>query len=187
MFVIIGVLILILLSVLIKSGIIVRERDVQNLKIDCLKSDSIFIEIKKRTMSRGADNFKLMVENDYLNLEAANGFFINCSEPEVKNITRDQAYFLFMAIHHFHDGSYRKKYLPKFQQMWRDSLINGELLALIQDRILIDEEMPQIFGTQFKDSGKLYILENIDSVDNRRFKLGMDSLHLYMKMNNLKF
>ena len=66
----------------------------------------------------------------------------------------------------------------------------GELeprsFALLQDRILVGEGKPQVFGTQLYTSdvtGKLelYPIEDEANVDSRRLEVGLEPLSDYVK------
>jgi len=49
------------------------------------------------------------------------------------------------------------------------------------DRILSDEGKPQLYGSQIVD-GKLYELDSLETVDQRRAEMGMSPLADYLKM-----
>ena len=57
-------------------------------------------------------------------------------------------------------------------------------IAYLEDRILINKHLPQIYGTQAKiKGGKLIPFEIIDmnNVDKRRKRMGLDKLENYLK------
>lgn len=184
---ILGVVILLLIiviGILFYKGIIIKPRDINIVNIDCNKKDSLFAIIEQRTLDRNSVDFKTMVEYDYLNLEATISFIKSCGSPRVKNISGDQALYLFLSIQHSPEPEVLSEYFPTIKQMWLDGYLEVESFALMQDRYLIHEDKPQIFGTQYDSDGKMFEVDNLDSVKVRRLRLGMETLEEYMKKSN---
>lgn len=181
---ILGVVILLMfitVGILWQQGIIVKQREINIVKIDCSKKDSLFQMIERRTLTRDSDDFKTMIENDYLNVEASVSFIKSCGSPRVKNISGDQADYLFLSIQHSPDHEVLSEYFATIKQMWLDGYLEVESFALMQDRYLIHEDKPQIFGTQYDSDGKIFEVDNMDSVKVRRRILGLEPLEEYMK------
>jgi len=57
---------------------------------------------------------------------------------------------------------------------------------LMKDRMLMDEGKPQIYGSQIKN-GKLYKLENPETVNERRKEMGLEPIEDYLKYFNIQF
>ncbi len=71
-----------------------------------------------------------------------------------------------------------EKYLPIIKKAGREGEIPMNLVAMMEDRYLMHEGKPQIYGTQGRmDDDKKYIwpIENPDSVNDRRKKAGFDT------------
>jgi hypothetical protein len=72
----------------------------------------------------------------------------------------------------------------------RESGKNGDLskqqYALMKDRMLMDEGKPQIYGSQI-ENGKLYKLENPETVNERRKEMGLEPIEDYLKYFNIQF
>lgn len=184
---ILGVVILLLFitaGILWQQGIIVKQREINIVNIDCSKKDSLFQMIERRTLTRDSDDFKTIVENDYLNIEASVSFIKSCGSPRIKNISGDQALYLFLSIQHSPEPEVLSEYFPTIKQMWLDGYLEVESFALMQDRYLLNEDKPQIFGTQYDNDGKMFEVDNLDSVKVRRLRLGMETLEEYMKKSN---
>jgi hypothetical protein len=71
----------------------------------------------------------------------------------------------------------------------RKAYVAGELqaqnYALLQDRVLVGDGKPQIYGTQFKIIGKELVpdpIEDESNVDQRRAEVGLPSLGEYLAM-----
>ena len=93
-------------------------------------------------------------------------------------------YTVFLVIQHA-DSATQKKYLP----MMEKSVENGESrmqdLALLQDRVLMREGKPQIYGTQVvynKTGGQeFWKIEDEKNVNVRRAKAGLPPIEEYAK------
>lgn len=59
------------------------------------------------------------------------------------------------------------------------------MLVMMEDRILMDQRIPQKYGTQIQDD-KLYKVDNIDSVNVRRERIGLEPLEVYLKEMNVR-
>ena len=64
--------------------------------------------------------------------------------------------------------------------------LSKEQYALMKDRILMDEGKPQIFGSQIKN-GKLYDLEEPETVNERRREMGLEPIEDYLKRIDITF
>jgi hypothetical protein len=167
-------------------GSIVRSRDINLIKIDCTKRDSLLQLVYDRSKNRAAGiSFKQVVEEDCQNLEIAISIIENCGIPKKGELKRHHNIALWLAIQHSSRKTYIKKYFYAIERMYKDSILHGELYALMLDRKLMFEDKPQLYGSQFKGN-KLYEVDNIDSVKFRREKMGLEPLDLYLKQNNIK-
>ncbi len=90
-----------------------------------------------------------------------------------------------LIINHHESDEIRKKYLNKI----KDACINQEgscmEYAKIQDRILVNSNQLQIYGMQFRYNDKRILepfpIENPEFVDQRRSKIGLEPLKIYLK------
>jgi hypothetical protein len=96
----------------------------------------------------------------------------------------------FLILQHA-DYKYQKKYLP----LVRTAVAAGELspdnLALLEDRVLMNEGKKQIYGTQLQTNERgvleLYPIEDEENVDKRRAQVGLPPLAEYMKHFGLEY
>lgn len=67
----------------------------------------------------------------------------------------------------------------------------GQAFALLQDRMLMHEEKPQIYDTQLKSDATgalaLWPIEEEAHVDQRRAAMGLPSMEAYLKLFNLEY
>lgn len=97
---------------------------------------------------------------------------------------------LFLVMQHapFKD---RKELLPAINEAAKVGSISMKNFTFFQDRLLLDEDKKQIYGTQmgFDTVSKSYYLfpiEHIDKVDQRRAKVGLAPLSVQMSEWNIK-
>jgi len=79
----------------------------------------------------------------------------------------------------------QKEVLPLVRNAYLTGTLKGQDFAMLQDRVLVKEGKPQIYGTQFKIKGKELILDLIEdepNVDRRRAEVGLPSLAEYLAM-----
>ncbi len=81
--------------------------------------------------------------------------------------------------------AFLKRCLPLMKAAWRKGEIAPRQLALSIDRDLMNDEKPQIYGSQLRGDigGKmaLYPIEDREHVDERRAAMGMEPLAQYLK------
>ena len=121
------------------------------------------------------DSVNLIKVEKILNLH---GWLGPDSIGEKGNIT------LFLVIQHS-NLKVQKKYLP----MLRDAVKKGNAkpsnLALLEDRVALDQGKKQIYGSQIgfdNEKGEYFLLPlyDPDNVDIRRAKVGLEKLHIYV-------
>ena len=74
-----------------------------------------------------------------------------------------------------------KEYFYVVEELVKRGDLDGGQLAIMEDRILMLEGLPQKYGSQFTND-KLYEVDNIDSVVLRRKRLGMMPLEQYLSL-----
>jgi hypothetical protein len=99
-------------------------------------------------------------------------------------VGRDGSQAAFDLVQH---GDYvlQKEALPLVRNAYLTGSLKGEDFALLQDRVLVKEGKPQIYGTQFKIKGQELILDPIEdekNVDRRRAEVGLPSLAEYLEL-----
>lgn len=111
--------------------------------------------------------------------------------PGKSKVGEKGALAAFLILQHA-EHEYQKKYLP----MVREAVAQGELeasyVALLEDRVLMRDGKPQIYGSQLiqnRETGKLelYAIENEAEVDQRRAEVGLPPLAEYMKLFDLEY
>ncbi|PHQ29100.1 DUF6624 domain-containing protein [Leeuwenhoekiella nanhaiensis] len=90
---------------------------------------------------------------------------------------------LFLVIQHS-DLEIQENYLPLLQKAVSEGNTPPHFLALLQDRIEIRNDRPQIYGSQVgrTETGEAFVAPMIDPdhVDERRASIGLDSMESYL-------
>lgn len=84
-----------------------------------------------------------------------------------------------------HSNSYQmKKYLSFLKSGVEKGLLAASRVALMEDRILISENKPQLYGSQVYMDGKgkwqVHKIKDVESVDQRRAAVGLGPLSDYL-------
>jgi len=92
---------------------------------------------------------------------------------------------LFLVIQHS-DLKTQQKYLPMMREAVKNKNAKKSELALLEDRVALDEGKRQIYGSQIgrdNESQKYYVLplDDPDNVDKRRIEVGLGPIADYVK------
>jgi hypothetical protein len=98
---------------------------------------------------------------------------------------------LFLVIQHADQGV-QEKYLPMMREAVKNGKALGGNLALLEDRVALEEGKKQIYGSQVgrdEKTGKFYIrpIEDEINVDKRRASVGLPPLRNYVKQWNIDY
>lgn len=98
---------------------------------------------------------------------------------------------LFLVIQHS-DQATQEKYLPMMREAVKNKKASGSNLALLEDRVALEQGKKQIYGSQIgrdQETGKPYILplEDPDNVDKRRAAVGLQPLSDYVSQWQIKW
>ena len=100
----------------------------------------------------------------------------------------------FLAIQHA-DAKTRKAFLPELVRAAKKCEASLYNVALMQDRVRMDDGKKQLYGTQYMrktlpDGSTVdYVcpIEDYANVDKRRIKMGLDSFHVFLKKMELTY
>ncbi len=97
---------------------------------------------------------------------------------------------LFLVIQHA-DIKTQEKYLPMMREAVKNHHANSAALAMLEDRVALDEGRKQIYGSQVASGadGVMYVrpLEDPDNVDKRRAEVGLGPIAEYVQYWNIKW
>lgn len=105
--------------------------------------------------------------------------------PKISQIGKDgQNNLWLIAQHADHDVLFQRDVLERMEKLYGTSEINTENYAFLLDRVRCNLNYKQIYGTQviWKNKGTaegFRPIENEDTVDDRRKKIGLNPLEIY--------
>lgn len=149
--------------------------------IDCHKKceilDSVYRSDQRIRMSDVS--FEQFAKEDHRNQELAISIIEKCGMPSLKEVSRIQMDAIWLALQHT-DKKHRIKYFPLIEEAVNAGDLSKQQYALMKDRILVDDGLPQLYGTQIV-KGKLYKLEAPESVNERRRAMDMEPIEVYLR------
>lgn len=105
--------------------------------------------------------------------------------PNYSKVGELAADALLLAINHHEDDNVRKQFINQIEQACRAGEGSCMEFAKIQDRILVNDNKPQVYGMQFRYNAKRdlvpFPIENPEFVDQRRAEIGLEPLKVYLK------
>lgn len=150
---------------------------IQPRDIDCSNVQNILQEVFDNDQGMRNNNI-YDPKADHRNLEIVVNLIEQCGMPKYDEIGELPFWGIIVAFQHSNLKNL-KKYYP---------LIKNEIgiMPMVEDRILMWERKPQLYGTQI-ENGRLYELFEPEKVNKRRAEVGLDPLQDYLKRWNIKF
>lgn len=169
------------------------EPPIEVIDIDCNKKAEILEEIyshdQNMRLSDNHDDYN--PETDRQNLIKVVSLIENCGMPTTKEVSKKQMRAIWLVFQHA-DNTNRKKYFPLLKKSTKNGDLNKSHIALMEDRILMMEGKPQIYGSQITENREtkeweLYELDKPEFVDKRRAEVGLGTLKEYVKNWKIEF
>ncbi|KAB1160502.1 hypothetical protein F7018_01095 [Tenacibaculum aiptasiae] len=150
------------------------------IEIDCSKKQQILSKVYESDQRiRKANDLIKYAKEDHKNQELVISIIEKCGMPTLKEVSQKQMNAIWLGLQHS-NKKIRKKYFPQIEKAVENGDLSKQQYALMKDRILMDEGKPQIYGSQI-NNGKLYKLENPETVNERRKEMGMEPIEGYLK------
>lgn len=92
---------------------------------------------------------------------------------------------LFLVIQHA-DLKTQEKYLPMMKEAVKNGKAQGSHLALLVDRVEMNNGRPQVYGSQINGDTIYKILDEVN-VNKRRAEVGLEPLEEYAKQFNIDY
>jgi hypothetical protein len=171
----------------------------------CVRCDSVYSKFNKalieqlkkieasdqefRVTEANAEDWKKQNIIDSVNMVQVEKIISIYGYPGKSLVGSEYSETAFLVIQHA-SLEVQEKYLPIIKEAATKRQIRKSPCALLIDRINMRKGVPQIYGTQLitdKLTGKykLYPVENIKNVDERRKEVGLDTLRAFLKENNI--
>ena len=156
------------------------------IEVDCSKKHQILSKVYESDQRiRKSNELMKYAKEDHRNQELVISIIEKCGMPTLNEVTQKHMNAIWLGLQHT-DEKIRQKYFPQIEKAVENGDLSKQQYALMKDRILMDEGKPQIYGSQIK-KGKLYKLENPETVNERRKEMGMGTIEDYLKYFNIQF
>jgi len=152
--------------------------------IDCTKISPLLDEAFRRDQEIRKTEEAYDKSVDRKNLELILSIDKNCGFPQGPDFKKE-INIIWLIIQH-NTAEYRKKYIDYFIKANAEGAIESSSIALMQDRILMDDGLPQLYGSQLLGN-KLYNLRDASTVDQRRASVGLEPLKEYLDRFGVAF
>lgn len=189
------IILIVLASLLVIAGLllylnrdkIVYVGSIKLVEIDCANAPEILdsVYVSDQRIRQGGVPFAEFARQDHKNQELVISILEKCGMPTLDEATREQLNAIWLVIQHTR-RKYREKYFPLIEEGYKNGLFSSNQYATMKDRILMDRGEPQLYGSQIKN-GQLYKLDSPAKVNERREKMGMEPLEVYLRRFNTDF
>ena len=145
-------------------------------------------EIRNELISKGfgrLDSLDILRQKaiDEANTKILDKLLKNYGWPTREMVGQEGVDAAFLIVQHA-DPAYQKKILPSVKRSFERGDLDGAKYALLVDRILVNDGLPQRYGSQAKiEEGYiiLFPIEDRDRVDVLRKSLGLGPLSEYIR------
>tara|TARA_B110000971_G_C19867594_1_gene434609 strand:+ start:72 stop:761 length:690 start_codon:yes stop_codon:yes gene_type:complete len=170
------------------------EFNVKNTPLDCADQDSIYLKMLSDDQSVRSFGGGDMQAVDEYNIDIFITLIEQCGWPQYPPITKNGLLMrdyqlrsaVFLVLQHA-----QTEVMLKFYKQFGTSVDSGVFykkhLAYLQDRILLSQDFPQVFGSQINGDGHLFPLWKPHEVNQRRSAMGLGTIEDYISRYGLDF
>lgn len=156
--------------------------------IKCDNLSELLEKVYSRDQDSRSDNL-MSPEIDEQNLEVIEQILEKCGMPSQQSAGELGHSAIWLVIQHA-GADKRKQYFPILLEAAQQGLLEKQDIALMQDRMLMDDGKPQLYGSQVlindDDTYELYDLQDPETVDKRREEMGLGPLKEYLEYFNIE-
>lgn len=156
------------------------------IEVDCYKQDSLYLKIfntDQEARNNGLDYEPMDKQNLHLFISVVE----KCGFPHDEEFNDYRSYLgIFVVLQH-NDPEWIAHYYEDFKKLIENNKLSKSFLALLEDRLLLLNNRPQLYGTQIKN-GKLYEVINPSKLKKRREMMDFnESIEDYLSRHGLNF
>ncbi len=153
-------------------------------QIDCENVIPLLDEAYRRDQEIRKEGVTYDALADHKNLELVISIDQVCGLPEGME-NEKQINIIWLVIQHS-KAEYRKRYISYFEKANEVGAIDAGSIALMKDRMAMDDGKPQVYGSQVYND-RLYNLRDPSTVDQRRASVGLGPLKDYLDRFGVSF
>ena len=157
-----------------------RDQYVRRVMIDLSKDPDMSPEARDAFRASAG---QYISEIDAANTEALQDALIDVSWRTLAEDPSDLFRRAFRIVQHSEDDAYQAEVLNEIEPLARERLVEGQLFALMSDRVQLKQDGTQLYGTQYTCMHGEYQAQGLldpDTVDDRRAALGMEPMADYL-------
>lgn len=163
-----------------------KKEEINLINIDCTSVSSLLSDAYHRDQENRSGG-EINSEIDKNNLSLVVSVLEKCDKS---TFTQKDFSAIWIVLQHT-DAFLMKKYLSDLKEAVQQGLLEASKIAMMEDRILMAENKPQLYGSQiYKDgAGKwqVYKIEDPANVDDRRAKVGLGPLKEYLSRWEIEY
>ena len=158
--------------------------------IDCSKLSPLLKQINSADQEmRNSGIYNPVVDKE--NLHKVINILNQCGMPNWEQVPRYQFSTIWLVLQHS-SKEVRKTYFPILKQSAENGDLRKKDIAMMEDRMMMDENKPQIYGTQVyrksnSEPWKLYNLKDPERVNKRRKEVGLGPIEQYLENFGVDF
>ena len=142
--------------------------DIDYVEINCNESKQLYARALNRDQNVRQGLINNILQIDKLNSDTIISILDNCQWPK----TKDEIESIWYIIQHGGTGK-MAYYYPKFKNLVTLNLLEDSLMAKMEDRMLMYNGFPQIYGTQIAPPASFHEIEDVINVNKRRKEVGL--------------
>lgn len=128
---------------------------------------------------------------DRKNLQTVISIIKKCGMPSTASTNEKSMSAIWLVFQHS-PHEFRKAYFPLLKEAAANGDFKASRMALMEDRLLMGEGEPQVYGSQLRGSGpngefELWKLKDPEYVDQRRAEVGLGPLSDYVSRWGVEF
>ncbi|NNE27921.1 MAG: hypothetical protein HKN09_13840 [Saprospiraceae bacterium] len=161
-----------------------NKAPVPHVKVDCWNLVAALDSIHDLDQGMRTGKYDLDQNMDLNNLGYVVSTIEQCIKGKMFVPKADELNTIWLVIQHSPYNEYREQYLPFLKEWKNKGYLDGGHIALMEDRINMNNGIPQIYGSQIvknqqTDEWVVYDLASPESVDARRAAVGLEPLKDY--------
>jgi len=157
--------------------------------VDCTDLDNILTNLERADQALRVTGKPINRKQDLKNLTIAMGIIDQCGIPSTDNLNGYTHRGLWLVFQHA-PYRYRKQYFHHFQKAAEHRQMPRRHVAMMEDRILLEEGKKQLYGSQVRmgpNGYELSPLKDPEYVNQRRLLMGMGTLQDYLSNYAIDF
>ncbi|MDO1449773.1 hypothetical protein Q0590_26075 [Rhodocytophaga aerolata] len=169
----------------LKEGFEIEDEAVTIIDIDCSEVEKILEAVYQVDQDNRKGGVVANTDIDKENQQIVVSTIEKCGFPSVEKHGNRSVEAVFLVIQHA-GKSLREKYFPQIKKSADQGDLQWSLVALMEDRMLMDRGEKQKYGSQVQkkngsDKWSLYPIEDPQNVNKRRAQVGLGPIEEYLK------